>query len=60
MIAAYDSTESMKIAYWVDDSTKSGDALNFEAPAGTKLNLPGGGVGGHTSLWKHCCKRKRC
>ncbi len=58
MIAAYDSTESMKISYWVDDSTKTSEPQSFEAPAGTKLKLPGGSVGGHTIYGNIAVKEK--
>jgi gliding motility-associated protein GldM len=58
MIAAYDSTEAMKINYWLDDSTMTGDGSPFEAPAGTKLKLPGGGVGQHTLYGNIAVKEK--
>lgn len=58
MVAAYDSTESMKLSYWIDDSTKTSDPLSFEAAAGTQLKLPGGGVGGHTIYGNIAVKEK--
>ena len=56
MIAAYDSTEAMKIRYWEDDSSEyvkphgSRDKSNmkvFNGNAGDQLNITGG-VGDHT------------
>ena len=56
MIAAYDSTEAMKIRYWEDDSSEyvkphgSRDKANmkvFNGNAGDQLNITGG-VGDHT------------
>jgi gliding motility-associated protein GldM len=58
MIAAYDSTESMKLKYWVDDSTMSGDGLAYEAPAGSQLKLQGGSVGDHTIYGTIAVKEK--
>jgi gliding motility-associated protein GldM len=58
MIAAYDSTESMKLRYWIDDSTRSGDGLAFEAPAGSQLKLQGGSVGDHTIYGTIAVKEK--
>lgn len=50
MIAAYDSTEKMKLQYWIDDSTKSPENMFpiYEAAAGTKLKIPGDVGGKHT------------
>ena len=58
MIAAYDSTEAMKLVYWPDDSTKSGEGIAYEAPAGTRLKLPGGSVGAHTIYGNISVKEK--
>ncbi len=58
MIAAYDSTENMKLKYWVDDSTRSGDGTPFEAAAGSQLRLPGGSVGDHTVYGTIAVKEK--
>jgi gliding motility-associated protein GldM len=58
MIAAYDSTEAMKLRYWIDDSTRSGDGIAFEAAAGSDLRLPGGSVGDHTIYGTIAVKEK--
>jgi len=48
MIAAFDSTEAMKLEYWVDDTLKSAENMKtFSGKPGAELTL-GGGVGGHT------------
>lgn len=59
MIAAYDSTENMKLMYWIDDSTrKEGSGTAFEAPAGAQLRLQGGSVGDHTIYGTIAVKEK--
>jgi gliding motility-associated protein GldM len=58
MIAAYDSTENMKLEYWIDDESKSGTGISYEAPAGSRLKLPGGGVGAHTIYGNIAVKEK--
>jgi len=46
MIAAFDSTEAMKLEYWVDDTLKAGDPITFSGDPGDELTLSGG-VGSH-------------
>ncbi len=58
MIAAYDSTEKMKLTYWVDDTLKTAEnQKTFEGKAGEKLTLSGG-VGGHTVVGTIAVKEK--
>jgi len=58
MIAAYDSTEAMKLNYWIDDSTKSADnKKTFKGGPGDKVSL-GGAVGGHTVYGEIAVKEK--
>jgi hypothetical protein len=48
MIAAYDSTQDLKLRYWEEDSTRSGDPILFEGEATRKLGLGADkGVGKH-------------
>ena len=46
MIAAYDSTEKMKLRYWVDDTSRTGEPVTFTGKAGQELRLSGS-VGDH-------------
>ena len=48
MIAAYDSTQDLKLRYWEEDSTRSGDPILFEGEATRKL-----GLGGNKGAGKH-------
>jgi hypothetical protein len=48
LLAAYDSTEAMKVNYWIDDSTKSGKGLEYIGPVGSNLSLPTDKPGKHT------------
>ena len=48
MVAAYDSTQDVKLQYWIDDSTKTGDGVSLELGAGVGLGLGEGlGAGKH-------------
>lgn len=58
MIAAYDSTEAMKLVYWMDDSTRSdANKQSFEGKAGQKVSF-GGAVGSHTVFGSIAVKEK--
>ena len=47
MIAAYDTSEAMKLEYWIDDSTRSSETMKtFTGDPGDELTLSGG-VGSH-------------
>ncbi len=48
MVAAYDSTQDIKLRYWLGDSTKSSEPLTFEEEAGKGLMMAGSmGTGRH-------------
>jgi gliding motility-associated protein GldM len=46
MIAAFDSTEAMNLEYYIDDTSHTGDPLEFSGDPGDALKLSGG-VGTH-------------
>ncbi|MCB9189466.1 MAG: hypothetical protein H6599_09335 [Flavobacteriales bacterium] len=58
MVAAYDSTEAMKLTYFMDDSTMTSEGGNFTGAAGDRLILSGGGVGQHTVYGTIAVKEK--
>ncbi|MFT5600691.1 MAG: gliding motility-associated protein GldM [Flavobacteriales bacterium] len=59
MIAAYDSTEPMKLKYWMDDSLKTPENMKeFEAKAGNELKIPGDVGGKHTVYGEIAVKEK--
>ncbi len=58
MIAAYDTTEKMKLHYWIDDTTRSeAGKKTFNGKAGKPLAL-GGSVGEHTVVGSIAVKEK--
>ena len=57
MIAAYDSTEAMELKYWIDDTTKTSEAIEFTGKAGQEVRLSGG-VGDHVLVGEIAVEEK--